>query len=202
MSSIKDKLIDWVTEMENYRMPNWNDLPDIDLYMDQVTQLFEGAYAAGKRNQEDKILTKTMINNYAKDNLLFPIKNKRYTKEHIMFIQFIYQLKASLSIRDTKTVLEKLNQSVKEESIDIDQIYDQYVLLMEKQVDDFVQSLTRMLEEVDEIVAEMDDHDQVYLKQLFLIFSLVHQSNMYRRLAERLTDRLVEDSKTDNKQKD
>lgn len=198
--------MDWleevVTSLNFDQIIERDDIPKIDLYMDQVTQLFEGTYAAGKRNQEDKILTKTMINNYAKDNLLFPIKNKRYTKEHIMFIQFIYQLKASLSIRDTKTVLEKLNQSVKEESIDIDQIYDQYVLLMEKQVDDFVQSLPRMLEEVDEIVAEMDDHDQVYLKQLFLIFSLVHQSNMYRRLAERLTDRLVEDSKTDNKQKD
>lgn len=69
------------------------EIPDIDLYMDQVIQLFENKFSQTKRNDEEKILTKTMINNYAKGKLFFPVKNKKYSKEHIMLISMIYQMK-------------------------------------------------------------------------------------------------------------
>lgn len=52
------------------------DIPNIDLYMDQVIQFFESTFSSSKRNEDEKILTKTMINNYAKGKLFFPIKNK------------------------------------------------------------------------------------------------------------------------------
>nr|WP_253288749.1 DUF1836 domain-containing protein [Amphibacillus sp. MSJ-3] len=167
------------------------DIPKIDLYMDQVTQLFEATYRSGKRNEQEKILTKTMINNYAKDDLLFPIKNKKYTKEHIMFIQFIYQLKGTLSINDTRTVLKRLNDLVEEETVDLDEVYDQYVALMNKQVEDFTDALTPLYDEADQATAIVDHQDSDYIRQLFLIFALVHHSNMYRKLAERLTDQLI-----------
>ena len=48
------------------------EIPNIDLYMDQVTTFMEEHLAASKRHSEDKILTKTMINNYAKNHLLPP----------------------------------------------------------------------------------------------------------------------------------
>ena len=47
-----------------------DDIPNIDLYMDQVTTFMEKELASSKRHEDDKILTKTMINNYAKNNLL------------------------------------------------------------------------------------------------------------------------------------
>ena len=62
------------------------EIPKIDLYMDQVIQLFENKFSESKRNEEDKILTKTMINNYAKGKLIFPIQNKKYSKEHLILI--------------------------------------------------------------------------------------------------------------------
>lgn len=176
------------------------DIPKIDLYMDQVTQLFEGAYTPGKRDDKDKILTKTMINNYAKGDLLFPIKNKRYSKEHIMFIQFIYQLKASLSISDTKSALQNLKELVETSAVDIDKLYDQYVSLMGRQVEDLTQVLPQLSEEVEQAIEEINFVDQNYLRNLFLIFSFVHKSNMYRKLAERLTDQLIEsDQEADDK---
>ncbi len=178
------------------------DIPKIDLYMDQVTQLFESAYMPGKRDDKDKILTKTMINNYAKGNLLFPIKNKRYSKEHIMFIQFIYQLKASLSISDTKAALQNLNKSVETDAVDIEELYDQYVALMGRQVEDLIQVLPQLSEEVEQAIEEVNFEDQDYLRNLFLIFSFVHKSNMYRRLAERLTDQLIESDQVANDKKD
>ena len=70
-----------------------SDLPNISLYMDQVTTFMEDQLAATKRHKDDKILTKTMINNYAKNKLLPPPEKKRYSKEHLLMLIFIYYFK-------------------------------------------------------------------------------------------------------------
>ena len=85
-----------------------DDIPEIDLYMDQVIQLFESKLSAQKRNEDEKILTKTMINNYAKGKLLLPIKNKKYSKEHLILMSLIYNLKGALSINDIKSSLDNI----------------------------------------------------------------------------------------------
>ena len=69
------------------------DLPNIDLYMDQITTFMDEQLSACKRYDEDKILTKTMINNYAKNNLLPPPNKKKYSREHVITMLFIYYLK-------------------------------------------------------------------------------------------------------------
>ena len=71
------------------------EIPNIDLYMDQVTTFMDTQLAATKRYDEDKILTKTMINNYTKNNLLPPPLKKKYSKEHVLLLIFIYYLKTS-----------------------------------------------------------------------------------------------------------
>ena len=80
-------------------------IPNIDLYMDQVTTFMEEGLEQTKRYQEDKILTKTMINNYAKNNLLPPPVKKKYSREHILALIFIYYFKNLLSIKDIETLL-------------------------------------------------------------------------------------------------
>ena len=73
------------------------DIPNIDLYMDQVTTFMDKQMASSKRYEEDKVLTKTMINNYAKNNLLPSPEKKKYTKEHLLVLTFIYCLELSIS---------------------------------------------------------------------------------------------------------
>ena len=77
-----------------------SDIPNIDLYMDQVTSFMEKQLKSTKRNGEDKILTKTMINNYAKNDLLPPPTKKKYSKEHLLVLTFIYYFKNILSMKD------------------------------------------------------------------------------------------------------
>ena len=68
-----------------------DDIPNIDLYMDQVTTFMDQHLRATTRYpDEDKILTKTMINNYAKNDLLPPPVKKKYSKEHVLVLIFIY----------------------------------------------------------------------------------------------------------------
>ncbi|GGM41976.1 hypothetical protein GCM10011351_30080 [Paraliobacillus quinghaiensis] len=167
------------------------DIPSIDLYMDQVTQLFENTFEKSKRHPDEKVLTKTMINNYAKGKLLFPIKNKKYSKEHIMLIHLIYQLKGALSINDVKTVLSDLNDKVDVEQFNLESIYGHYINLHDTNVEDFKADTKKLSSDVENESVELSTEDQAYVEQVLLIVSLVNRSNMYRKLAERLVDQMA-----------
>lgn len=78
------------------------ELPGLDLYMDQIITLMEDKLSTNKRYESDKLLTKTMINNYSKEGLIKPIKGKKYSKEHITQMLLIYALKGTLSIQEIK----------------------------------------------------------------------------------------------------
>ena len=73
------------------------DIPNIELYMDQVTTFMDSQMASSKRYPDDKVLTKTMINNYAKNHLLPSPNKKKYSKEHLLVLVFIYYFKSILS---------------------------------------------------------------------------------------------------------
>ena len=168
-----------------------DEIPNIDLYMDQLIQLFENKFADSKRNDEEKILTKTMINNYAKGKLIFPIKNKKYSKEHLILMSLIYQLKGALSINDIQTTLDGINKRIIKEDIEIDSFYNSYLNLSQKNVTDFNEDINERVKDVNEEVSKMEDRNSPYLEQVLMISSLVHMSNLYRKVAEKLVDEIV-----------
>ncbi|MCR5086738.1 MAG: DUF1836 domain-containing protein [Lachnospiraceae bacterium] len=86
------------------------DIPNIDLYMDQVTTFMDEHLETTKRFEDDKLLTKTMINNYTKNNLLPNPNKKKYSREHMYLLVFIYYLKNFLSISDVKRIVEPMQQ--------------------------------------------------------------------------------------------
>ena len=110
-----------------------DDIPNIDLYMDQVTTFMDEHLSDVKRYEDDKILTKTMINNYTKNDLLPPPVKKKYSKEHIYVLTFIYYLKNILSISDIQKLLNPLTDKFfnKEELPDLEYIYSE-IYNMEK----------------------------------------------------------------------
>ena len=124
---------------------NLDDFPEIDLYMDQVMQLFESKLSYTKRNDDDKVLTKTMINNYAKDNLIMKIKNKKYTKNHLILIGLIYNLKGSLSLTDIKTILTPIiNSFEKEQEYPLHDIYQSFLDIYDLNLDDIKNSSNKI----------------------------------------------------------
>ncbi|EDX55201.1 conserved hypothetical protein [Bacillus cereus W] len=163
------------------------DIPNVDLYVDQVVQLFENTYADTTRTDDEKVLTKTMINNYAKGKLFIPIKNKKYSKEHMILISLIYQLKGALSINDIKSSLEHINESLLgDDSFELNTLYKDYLTITENNVESFKQDINNRVSEVSEISSLEDSK----LEKFLLLNSLVNMSNMYRRLAEKLVDDL------------
>ena len=113
------------------------EIPGIDLYMDQVTTFMESHLSASKRHADDKILTKTMINNYAKNDLLPPPVKKKYTKEHLLMLTFIYYFKNILSISDIQVLLGPLTEKYfnKDGEMNLTEIYEEIMRLELKQID-------------------------------------------------------------------
>ncbi|MBY7144035.1 DUF1836 domain-containing protein [Virgibacillus sp. NKC19-3] len=169
---------------------SFEEIPDIDLYMDQVIQLFENKFADSKRNDDEKVLTKTMINNYAKGKLFFPVQNKKYSKDHLILISMIYQMKGALSINDVKTTLDKLNTKLTEDDFDLQHLYKHYVKLSETNVDMFKEDLQTHKQEVNKEIVELEDTDAEYLQQLLMVATLTSMSNFYRRAAEKIVDEI------------
>ncbi len=166
------------------------EIPHIDLYMDQVIQLFENKYNGSKRNDEEKVLTKTMINNYAKGKLFFPIKNKKYSRDHLILISLIYQFKGALSINDIKESLSVVNSKIVNEDFEIDRLYESFLHLTERNLAAFKIDVEEKAKNVKEEVKDLNDSEHVYLEKFLMIAALVNMSNLYRRVAEKLVDEL------------
>ncbi|WP_078595952.1 DUF1836 domain-containing protein [Evansella clarkii] len=184
------KMEEFLTELNIQKETTTDDLPEIDLYMDQVIQLFEKKFAGAKRQDEEKVLTKTMINNYAKAKLFPPVKNKRYTKEHLMLISLIYQMKGVLSITDIKETLHGINDRLDDDDFNFTSFYKSYQNLVFHNTEIFTKQIQDHSAAVkDELKTSMDaDADE--LENILLITSLASLSNLYRRAAESLIDEL------------
>ncbi|MEN8078891.1 DUF1836 domain-containing protein [Clostridioides difficile] len=165
-----------------------DEIPEIDLYMDQVIQLFESKLSDQKRNQEEKILTKTMINNYAKGKLLLPIKNKKYSKEHIILMSLIYNLKGALSINDIKLSLDNIVNKSEDEAYPLRELYSCFLENCINDENNFKSDVNDKVEKINDKIDENKELDGDFEKRFLLLCSLVNMSNMYRRMSEKLID--------------
>ena len=110
MKTNEERLNELLAHLDSLDHIHVDEIPQIDLYMDQVTTFMEKHLGELKRYPEDKVLTKTMINNYAKNNLLPSPVKKKYTQEHILLLVFIYYFKNLLSFTDIETVLSYVTE--------------------------------------------------------------------------------------------
>lgn len=108
----KDILTELLLENVDITPINPTDIPPMELYMDQILSLLDESLEPSRRSDEQKLITKTMINNYTKSGLLKKADGKRYSKEHILMLVMIYQLKQTMSIEDIKKLLVLLDRQL------------------------------------------------------------------------------------------
>ena len=195
----KESLDKLLNSMNFEEEVEFQDIPSIDLYMDQVISIFENSLKGYKRNEKDKILTKTMINNYVKDKLLMGVKNKKYSREHIILLVLIYNLKQSLAIGDIKTILTPLIEKLEEkkESIPIKEFYDIFLNIKKEETLLLSEDLYKKLEIISSniVKSNFDEEDRNYITSLFMVISLINTSNMYKKLAEKFIDDSIKEMK-------
>ncbi len=120
-------------EILNFHIPRWNELPNIDLYLDQVVTYLEDLlkkFVPLKDKNEDKVITKTMINNYVKHGVLKPPLNKKYNREHIARLIVICIIKKVYSINDIHSLIK-----LALETSGIEISYNKFCILIEKSTD-------------------------------------------------------------------
>ena len=179
------------------------DIPNIDLYMDQVTTFMEEQLVSSKRYADDKILTKTMINNYAKNKLLPPPEKKRYSKEHVLMLIFIYYFKNILSINDIQTLLtpiaQKYFKSMTEK--DMTYIYNEVFSMEKGELDALKKELIERYDIAQGTFENAPKEDQDFLKLFYFICLLSFDVYVKKMLIEKMIDELRSDSSADPKPK-
>ena len=168
-----------------------DDIPDIELYMDQVTTFMDIRLKNAARNPEvDKILTKTMINNYAKNDLLPPPVRKKYSREHMLLLIFIYYFKGILSISDIQTVLKPITDRffAGNEGLKLETIYNEVFSLEREEVEVMKQDVVRKYHKAQETFSDAAAEDQEFLQTFSFICMLSFDVYVKKMLIEKLID--------------
>lgn len=198
----KDMLKSILSSISRIEYVRPGDIPNIDLYMDQVTTFMEEQLHSTKRHNDDKILTKTMINNYAKNNLLPPPVKKKYSKEHVLVMIFIYYFKNILSIKDIETLLAPITEKCfdAEEELDMVSIYNEICKLEKSRIASLQKDVARSYHSSTECFNDAPKEDQDYLQLFAFICSLSFDVYIKKLLIEKLIDQLPE-SRREKKKK-
>ena len=103
---IAGKLRRWEKYLEEYKLPDWEDIPDIGLYMEQVIALLKYYLDyLPPELKEEQFLTAAAINNYVRKNVMPEPVKKKYYRVHIAYLLIICSLKHSLSIPTLQTMI-------------------------------------------------------------------------------------------------
>ena len=171
------------------------DIPNIELYMDQVTTFMDSQMASSRRYPDDKVLTKTMINNYAKNHLLPSPNKKKYSKEHILMLIFIYYFKSFLSISDIQAILNPLADKYfqKEDGLNMEDLYNE-VFGKEKEQEEYLKTdLLTKYQTANQSFADADDKDRDFLTLFSFICLLSFDVYMKKQLIESIIDSFPSD---------
>jgi len=165
-------------------------IPDIDLYMDQLTTFMDTHLKSSKRYKDDKILTKTMINNYAKNNLLPPPEKKKYSKEHLLLLTFIYYFKNILSINDIQNLLQPITEQFfdTDEEFDLTAIYNEIVKLEMDQIVPLKKDIAKRFHLSEQSFQDADEESQDFLQTFAFVCLLSFDVYVKKQLIEKIID--------------
>ncbi|MBO5209404.1 MAG: DUF1836 domain-containing protein [Lachnospiraceae bacterium] len=181
------------------------DIPNIDLYMDQVTTFMESRLKNTTRNpQEDKILTKTMINNYAKNDLLPPPVKKKYSKDHVLLLIFIYYYKGILSINDIQSLLQPITENFfnSEDEFNLETIYETVFGLEQEQTEKLKKDIEEKFQISEQTFLDAPEDQKEFLQIFSFICMLSFDVYVKRLLIEKIIDGLKEEKKGKEEKKD
>ena len=180
-----DEIEKWAKETAKFEAIEWDKMPEIYLYMDQVITYMDKQLKLFERNENARLLTSSMINNYVKGNVLERPEQKKYSKEHLAMLTMICMLKQVLSIQDISQLLQSLTKHTTKT-----ELYDQ-----------FRNTQTTVLEETCNRVLNTAEHGKEALTKLALELSI--EANARRTAAERILSELAkEEAPKNNKKKD
>ena len=188
---IKDYIAQWCRL--DYILPE--DIPNIELYMDQVTTFMDQHFSNSKRYKDDKTLTKTMINNYTKNKLMPPPIKKKYSKNQIYLLIYIYYLKNILSISDIQKILNPLTEHFYEPratsgKIDFPEIYQALYEVEHEHHYQIKASIEETVELAKSAFPDLKGEDKELLQNFTIIALLSYDIFLRKQIIEQMIDNL------------
>jgi len=183
-----EELLSEIVEGEDITL---SDIPDMDLYMDQVITLFEKKLKHQKRVEEDKIMTKTMINNYAKAKILPPVKSKKYNRQQLILLTLIYNLKQQLSLTDISNLFQPTLKDIQGEDNrlpSIEELYDTYLELKRGEKLAFKEDYIKLSENIREKSKKFNASEPELTELLLQVSMLISRANLEKKMAEKIID--------------
>lgn len=185
-----------------------DEIPNIDLYMDQVTTFMEDHLKDTKRKSDDKILTKTMINNYAKNDLLPPPVKKKYSEDHMIMLIFIYYFKNVLSISDIQSLLTPLSEGFfgGKGSVSLEKVYKEIYNYERGHMVDIAKLISLSQRDSQNLFSDVkDENEQKYLQLFSLVcmlsFDVFAKKHVIQSVIDQLNAMRAEDQTADKKSK-
>ena len=201
--SSEESIIDILKKLNEIDYIDPDEIPNIDLYMDQVTTFMDEHLAACRRTDDDKILTKTMINNYTKNDFLPPPVKKKYSKEHMYLLIFLYYFKNVLSINDIQKIFRPLTEMFynnKSEHVSMEEIYRAIFRMERIQTDNLTKDILRRYKASQNLFPEVTDEAEAdFLSRFAVICLLSFDAYMKKQIVERLIDETLSGNDKDRK---
>ena len=185
-----ESILESLSQMEYIKS---SEIPNIDLYMDQVLTFMNQKLEWSKRYDDDKIMTKTMINNYAKNHLLPAPEKKKYSKEHLLVLLFIYYFKNILSIGDIQSILGPLTERYFGEGkdLELEKIYEEVFSLEKGQIEQLKVTLAKDYERAGNTFTDVPEQDQEFLQLFSFVCMLSYDIYMRKQIIEKIIDTMT-----------
>ena len=166
-------------------------LPDLDLYVDQITTFLTRHLAKTIRFEDDKIMTKTMINNYTKNHLLPPPDKKKYSRDHILLMIFIYYFNNFLPISYIKTILGPLTDKYfhKNADLNLEAIYTTLFSKEDTFVQEVLENVMKQFHMSADLFPDAPKADQASLREFTFICMLSLDIYLKKQLIEAILDK-------------
>jgi len=194
----------FIDKLNTTKQISVDQIPNIDLYMDQVTTFMDNHLADMRRYDTDKVLTKTMINNYAKNHLLPPPVNKKYTQDHIILLIYIYYLKSFLSISDIQTMLKPISDicADPENPLDMKTLYTEIFSNYREESYRMMKDIAHKLDVSTNFHSELEGHQKEELQKFTYISLLAFDIYMKKQLMESIVDDIAAQAEAQSSKKD
>jgi len=205
MNSIKKSLENWLNELNNFSFKNYEELPEIDLYMDQIVTFLDKQLYIFQNNTMDKQITSSMINNYVKGDVLPAPIAKKYNREHLALIEEICTLKQVLSIADVKQIEDDRYKDATSKG----EIFNEFNRMNNEKIELSVNEAFKKLNDIDEndssaLIALATDFALTANAYINISKKILYMTKRYadiERMKETTEAELNKESKKDKKKK-
>ena len=166
-----------------------NDFPEIEIYMDQAETFLNKELSIYKKSEKDKVITKTMIGNYIKHNMLPRPVNKKYSKDHLILLTLIFYLKGTFQMEEIEKIMKPLIENYNsqfDDKYDLSSLYEGILEVQAAELEALFQSVNGMINESKYRLRETGLSDDDMLELFMLIVNLSMKADAQKFLAHKL----------------